>query len=66
MCNINNPSGPGKDSAVPTIDREVSIETYARWTALFLRAYALHDKEAFTYINKTGKELDPNVEVWSD
>jgi predicted dienelactone hydrolase len=66
MCDMNNPPGPGKDSAEPTIDREVSIETYARWTALFLRAYALHDKEAFMYINKTGKELDPNVEVWSD
>jgi predicted dienelactone hydrolase len=66
MCDIDNPPGPGQDTAVPTIDREVSIETYARWSALFLRAYALHDTEAFIYINKTGQELDTNVEVWSD
>ena len=66
LCNINNPPGPGQDSAVPTIDREVSIETYARWSALFLRAYVLDDKQAFKYINETGKDLDPNVEVWSD
>ena len=66
MCDINNPPGPSNDPAVPTIDREVGIETYARWSALFLRAYALHDKEAYIYINKTGQELDPNVKVFSE
>jgi len=66
MCDINNPPGPSNDPAVPTIDREIGIETYARWSALFLRAYALHDKEAFIYINKTGQELDPNVKVFSE
>lgn len=66
LCNSSSPSGATPDTAVPTIDQEVSIETYARWSALFLRAYVLDDKQAFKYINETGKNLDPNVEVWSD
>lgn len=64
MCNTDNPEGPGADSSVPTLDQEVSIETFARWSALFLRAFGLDDKDALTYITQTGRYIDPNVEQY--
>ena len=66
MCDRNNPPGPGEDPNEPEIDAETSIETAARWSALFLRAHALNDRDALAYVHYSGKYLDPNVEVYSD
>jgi len=66
MCDMNNPPGPTPQKNEPVLSQEVSIETAARWSALFLRAHALNDEDAFSYIYNGGKYLDPNVEVFSD
>jgi len=63
MCDMNNPPGPGEDPNEPTLRQEVSVETAARWCALFLRAFALGDPAARQYVTTTGAYLDPNVEV---
>lgn len=66
MCDMNNPPGPGSDPNNPTMRQEDSVETAARWCALFLRAYALNDSAAEQYVTINGKYLDPNVEVTID
>ncbi len=66
LCNENNPSGPSPDENEPAISQEQSIETAARWSALFLQAHALDDGDAWNYIYNTGKYLDSGVEVFSD
>jgi hypothetical protein len=48
------------------LDQAISIETAARWSALFLRAHALQDQPAHAYIHRSGRYLDHNVEVVSD
>ncbi len=75
LCDVNNPGNPDYPEAdkvegvskpqdvIPELDQNISIETNARWTALFLRAHALNDASAMEYISKTGQFLDPNVEV---
>jgi dienelactone hydrolase len=65
MCDINNPPGPSPQKNDPSLSQEVSIETAGRWSALFLRAHALNDEEAFDYIYTSGKYLDQNVEIFS-
>ena len=67
--NPNYPADPQNDGTPtpqenpPTLDQNISIETTARWAALFLRAHALNDPAALEYISTTGRLLDPNVEV---
>ncbi|WP_199328304.1 hypothetical protein [Anabaena azotica] len=48
------------------MSQKKSIETIARWSALFLRAYALDEKGALDYVNNTGDALDENVTVVSE
>ncbi|MDZ8236197.1 MAG: hypothetical protein RMZ69_03310 [Nostoc sp. ChiQUE01a] len=43
--------------------QEKSIETIARWSALFLLAHTLGDRGVLDYINNTGDSLDENVTV---
>ncbi len=71
MCDVNNPPGiefpgPSPQKQDPVLSQEISIETSARWSALFLRAHALHDEEAFYYVYNYGKYLDKNVKIFSD
>jgi hypothetical protein len=75
LCTENNPGNPDypgepqndgtptPQENTPTLDQNISIETNARWAALFLRAHALNDTAAMEYISTTGRLLDPNVEV---
>ncbi len=63
--NTNNPTGARTDKSMPILDQNTSIETVARWSALFLRAHISQDKAAFNYIYSTGDSLDPNVTVIS-
>ncbi|MBU7582920.1 MAG: alpha/beta hydrolase [Nostoc sp. TH1S01] len=63
ITNVNNPVGARLDPNNPTLSQEESIETIARWSALFLRAYALNDQDALGYINNSGDALDKNVTV---
>ena len=65
ITNINNPSGARIDPNNPTLEQEQAIETIARWSSLFLRAYTLDDEGAFNYVNNTGDGLDENVTVIS-
>ncbi len=78
LCDVNNPGNPNypddekidgtstPQKAEPKLDQDISIETNARWVALFLRAHALGDAAALEYVSTTGKYLDPNVEVYYD
>lgn len=61
--NTNNPTGARTDKSMPILDQNTSIETVARWSALFLRASLLQDKFALNYIYSTGDALDSNVTV---
>jgi hypothetical protein len=75
LCDLNNPGNPDypdtdkiegvskPQDAVSELNQNISIETNARWTALFLRAHALNDEAAMEYISTTGRFLHPNVEV---
>jgi predicted dienelactone hydrolase len=65
ICNTNNPAGADADSNKPTLDQAVSVETIARWAALFLRAHVLGDAEAYDYVHATGDALDPNATIES-
>jgi dienelactone hydrolase len=62
ITNRNNPPGSPPEPSKPTIEQAVAIETIARWSALFVRAYALNDRIA-RQIYHHSIELDPNVEV---
>ncbi|MBD2006127.1 alpha/beta hydrolase [Trichocoleus sp. FACHB-40] len=64
ITNTNNPVGARPDIN-PTIAQDVAVETVARWSALFLRASVLDDKDAFNYVYSTGDALDVNVNVTS-
>lgn len=61
ITNINNPLGARVDPNPPSLGQAQAIETIARWSALFLRAYALDDDGALDYVNRTGSTLDENV-----
>lgn len=63
ITNINNPPGARPDPNIPTLAQEKSIETIARWSALFLLAHTLGDRGALDYINNTSDRLDENVTV---
>ncbi|WP_414756185.1 alpha/beta hydrolase family protein [Anabaena sp. CCY 9910] len=63
ITNVNNPVGARLDSNNPTLSQDKSIEIVARWSALFLRGYALNDQDALEYINSSGDALDQNVTV---
>lgn len=65
ICDVNNPSGAQQDSNVPALAQSAGIETIARWSALFLRAYALGDPSAAHYVQDAGDAADPNVTVES-
>jgi predicted dienelactone hydrolase len=57
---VNKPAGAKLDSSNPTLDQAVATETIARWSALFLRAYALNDASALDYLKNS---RDENVSV---
>jgi hypothetical protein len=63
VCNTNNPSGADPDSSTPTLDQSVSVETIARWSALFLRAHILDDTAALQWVHVTGDGEDDNAVV---
>jgi dienelactone hydrolase len=62
ITNRNNPPGSPPELSQPTIEQAVAIETIARWSALFVRTYALNDQIA-RQIYHQSIERDPNVEV---
>ncbi|BAZ30721.1 hypothetical protein NIES4074_31830 [Cylindrospermum sp. NIES-4074] len=63
ITNTNNPLGARPDPNIPTLSQNESIETIARWSALFLRGYALDDQDALEYVNNSGDGLDENITV---
>lgn len=65
IANTNNPLGARPDPNSPMLSQEQSIETIARWSAIFLRAYVLDDAGALDYLHNTGDTLDENVTVIS-
>jgi predicted dienelactone hydrolase len=65
ITDVNHPAGAKPDSSNPTLDQPVATETIARWSALFLRAYALHDASALDYLKNTDDSRDENVKVMS-
>ena len=58
ITNTNNPVNPPglapiqADSIAPTLDQEKTIETVARWSALFLRAHVMSDRGALDYLHR--------------
>jgi dienelactone hydrolase len=65
ITNSNSPTGAKPDPQRATVNSAQSIETIARWSALFLRAHVLQDADAFQYVYKTGDAADTAVEVIS-
>lgn len=65
ITNIDNPPGSPKERNSPTLGQAESIEAIARWSAIFLRAYALNDAETLDYIHVPGKSQDPNITIIS-
>jgi dienelactone hydrolase len=65
ITNIDNPPGSPQERNSPTLGQPESIEAIARWSALFLRAYALNDAEALDYIHVQSKSQAPNITVIS-
>lgn len=65
ITNTNNPGGSMADSRTPTLTQSVSIETIARWSAVFLLATVSGDPAAKDYVMNTGKTKDSNVSVSS-
>jgi dienelactone hydrolase len=63
VCDENNPEGAQPDANAPTVAQEVAVETIARWSAMFLRAFALGDPAAVEYVTEIGGPADPNVNV---
>jgi len=57
-----NPVGAQPDPSVPTLDRQQSIATIARWSAMWLRAQ-LGDVAARFYVRFVGPHVDANVLV---
>lgn len=62
ITNRNNPPGSPPELSQPTIEQAVAIETISRWSALFVRAYALNDPIAHQIYHQS-IEQDTNVEV---
>lgn len=60
---ITNEDNPVREQNRPTLDQTTSVETIARWSALFLRAHVLKDPKAIRYVYGVGDELDKNVTV---
>ena len=65
IADTNNPLGSVPDPNTPQIEQSQAVETVARWSALFLRAEVLGDRQVFDYVYKTGNALDNNVSVIS-
>jgi dienelactone hydrolase len=63
VCDEDNPEGAAADSSAPAIAQDVAIETIARWSAMFLRAFVLADPAALDYMTDTGGPADPNANV---
>jgi hypothetical protein len=63
ICDVNNPEGAAADSNAPELEQATATETIARWSALFLRAYALGDTDAQAYVESLGDPDDPNAVV---
>ncbi len=63
---ITNEDNPNRSQNIPTLEQDIATETIARWSALFLRATVLEDRDAKNYVFKTGDAQDPNVSVIID
>lgn len=66
ITNVNNPTGSPLEKSLPLLEQSLAIATIARWTALFLRAYALNDTQALEYVHVNGDAIDENVRVVSE
>ncbi len=64
ITNVQNPSGATAETSAQTSTQAASIETAARWSALWLRAQ-LGDSAAATYVYTTGDAADTSVTVSS-
>jgi dienelactone hydrolase len=63
ICDANDPEGAQADPNPPALDQGIAVETIARWSALFLRAFALGDAAALEYVTVVGGPADPNANV---
>lgn len=64
ITNGQDPSGAAAETSPQSSPQAASIETAARWAALWLRAQ-LGDSAAATYVYTTGDAADPDVTVTS-
>lgn len=62
---ITNEDNLLREQIRPTLPQEISTETIARWSALFLRTHVLGDRQAFNYVYNSGEFQDENVTVVS-
>jgi predicted dienelactone hydrolase len=63
ITDINNPPGSRADSNEPSINQSKAIDSSARWSALFLRAFVLGDEAARNYLLQSMDDSASNVTV---
>ncbi|MGB7086109.1 MAG: chlorophyllase [Phormidesmis sp.] len=61
ITDVNVPEGAVPDPSSQSLSQEMSTETIARWSGLFLRGTVLEDQAALDYVFDAGEGLDPTV-----
>lgn len=63
ITNVNNPPQAPLDPRLPDLPQEIALDTLARWTGVFLRAWVLSDAIARDYLGQMLGTIDPVVSL---
>ncbi len=61
ITDMDNPDGARPEENSPILAQNIAVENIARWSALFLRAYALNDQAALDYLQLYDNAPDENI-----
>ncbi len=63
ITNVNNPPQAPLDPRLPDLPQEIALDTLARWTGVFLRAWVFEDAIARDYLGQMLGTIDPVVSL---
>ena len=63
ITNVNNPPQAPLDPRLPDLPQEIALDTLARWTGVFLRAWVFSDAIAREYLEQMLGTIDPVVSL---
>ncbi|TAN84977.1 MAG: alpha/beta hydrolase [Phormidium sp. SL48-SHIP] len=63
ITNVNNPPQAPLDPRLPDLPQEIALDTLARWSGVFLRAWVLEDAIARDYLRQMLGTIDPVVSL---